>query len=139
MGIPFNSLSSNNQCNSFLEIPRQSLLDASTINRIALHPLAYLPHSLRNCTYPPISHIFIEIPPFFMYFTFSPIVGTVANGSFKESQFNKVVFPEFSNPIKTISNFYVVNNSHVLCVDTCLLYTSPSPRDRQKSRMPSSA
>ena len=23
--------------------------------------------------------------------------------------------------------------------DTCLLYTSPSPRDRQKSRMPSSA
>eukprot|EP01017_Pseudomicrothorax_dubius_P024118 TRINITY_DN25674_c0_g1_i1.p1 TRINITY_DN25674_c0_g1~~TRINITY_DN25674_c0_g1_i1.p1 ORF type:complete len:105 (+),score=20.74 TRINITY_DN25674_c0_g1_i1:97-411(+) len=29
--------------------------------------------------------------------------------------------------------------SHVLCVDTCLLYTSPSPRDRQKSRMPSSA
>ena len=24
-------------------------------------------------------------------------------------------------------------------VDDCLLYTSPSPRDRQKSRMPSSA
>ena len=24
-------------------------------------------------------------------------------------------------------------------MDTCLLYTSPSPRDRQKSRMPSSA
>ena len=24
-------------------------------------------------------------------------------------------------------------------VDYCLLYTSPSPRDRQKSRMPSSA
>ena len=28
----------------------------------------------------------------------------------------------------------VVENSYV-----CLLYTSPSPRDRQKSRMPSSA
>ena len=26
-----------------------------------------------------------------------------------------------------------------LIVETCLLYTSPSPRDRQKSRMPSSA
>ena len=26
-----------------------------------------------------------------------------------------------------------------LIVDICLLYTSPSPRDRQKSRMPSSA
>ena len=25
------------------------------------------------------------------------------------------------------------------CDQTCLLYTSPSPRDRQKSRMPSSA
>ena len=25
------------------------------------------------------------------------------------------------------------------CASTCLLYTSPSPRDRQKSRMPSSA
>ena len=24
-------------------------------------------------------------------------------------------------------------------IDACLLYTSPSPRDRQKSRMPSSA
>ena len=28
---------------------------------------------------------------------------------------------------------------HFACIDTCLLYTSPSPRDRQKSRMPSSA
>ena len=26
-----------------------------------------------------------------------------------------------------------------LCLSACLLYTSPSPRDRQKSRMPSSA
>ena len=26
-----------------------------------------------------------------------------------------------------------------MCFMTCLLYTSPSPRDRQKSRMPSSA
>ena len=26
-----------------------------------------------------------------------------------------------------------------MLVETCLLYTSPSPRDRQKSRMPSSA
>ena len=27
----------------------------------------------------------------------------------------------------------------VIQVNSCLLYTSPSPRDRQKSRMPSSA
>ena len=31
----------------------------------------------------------------------------------------------------------VSNNGTEVCV--CLLYTSPSPRDRQKSRMPSSA
>ena len=33
-------------------------------------------------------------------------------------------------------------NAHaqqIALLDTCLLYTSPSPRDRQKSRMPSSA
>ena len=31
------------------------------------------------------------------------------------------------------------NDLEEVGVDTCLLYTSPSPRDRQKSRMPSSA
>src|SRR5678809_85539 len=42
--------------------------------------------------------------------------------------------------------WYQVNNGQEIYVvgaiqddDTCLLYTSPSPRDRQKSRMPSSA
>ena len=38
--------------------------------------------------------------------------------------------------------FYVINQlmeSNALQVDTCLLYTSPSPRDRTRSRMPSSA
>ena len=35
---------------------------------------------------------------------------------------------------------FVVTNFHSGGVFyTCLLYTSPSPRDRQKSRMPSSA
>ena len=33
----------------------------------------------------------------------------------------------------------VVNGPAVDALDGCLLYTSPSPRDRQKSRMPSSA
>ena len=28
---------------------------------------------------------------------------------------------------------------YIFFLDACLLYTSPSPRDRQKSRMPSSA
>ena len=37
----------------------------------------------------------------------------------------------------------IKNGTYGICKDTgvliCLLYTSPSPRDRQKSRMPSSA
>ena len=32
-----------------------------------------------------------------------------------------------------------LGNCKVVWTDGCLLYTSPSPRDRQKSRMPSSA
>ena len=32
-----------------------------------------------------------------------------------------------------------VRESYLVDAMTCLLYTSPSPRDRQKSRMPSSA
>ena len=35
----------------------------------------------------------------------------------------------------SVKNLYVMNVEFY----TCLLYTSPSPRDRQKSRMPSSA
>ena len=34
---------------------------------------------------------------------------------------------------------YFAENKEMLSIPTCLLYTSPSPRDRQKSRMPSSA
>ena len=35
----------------------------------------------------------------------------------------------------TVAVFFIINRQ----VKTCLLYTSPSPRDREKSRMPSSA
>ena len=41
------------------------------------------------------------------------------------------------------SCFYAIANDGTsefeVGIGTCLLYTSPSPRDRQKSRMPSSA
>ena len=40
-------------------------------------------------------------------------------------------------------NFYVLEGDKiigfVICFRDCLLYTSPSPRDRTRSRMPSSA
>ena len=49
--------------------------------------------------------------------------------SFKEVKLKDIRIPEprAKKIVKSISE------------DPCLLYTSPSPRDRQKSRMPSSA
>ena len=41
-----------------------------------------------------------------------------------------------SKVIASITDYYENYNSNI---HSCLLYTSPSPRDRQKSRMPSSA
>ena len=34
---------------------------------------------------------------------------------------------------------FLDSSGNIEYIETCLLYTSPSPRDRQKSRMPSSA
>ena len=36
-------------------------------------------------------------------------------------------------------SFRIPQSHHFVASEICLLYTSPSPRDRQKSRMPSSA
>ena len=51
-------------------------------------------------------------------------------------QFRGMGFPEqeivVTGTVKEVSDGRIVT-------ETCLLYTSPSPRDRQKSRMPSSA
>ena len=41
--------------------------------------------------------------------------------------------------ISTAHVEYETENRHYAHVDCCLLYTSPSPRDRTRSRMPSSA
>ena len=49
---------------------------------------------------------------------------------------------EHPTPIQEQCIPHLLNGSDLLGVaqtGTCLLYTSPSPRDRQKSRMPSSA
>ena len=41
-------------------------------------------------------------------------------------------------PVRVIGSENVLRHASPL-LESCLLYTSPSPRDRQKSRMPSSA
>ena len=47
-----------------------------------------------------------------------------------------IVFNDFKNEMVLLEMLAPGEESEL---DTCLLYTSPSPRDRQKSRMPSSA
>ena len=45
------------------------------------------------------------------------------------------------NPLDEISRYMTSSNQVPIMTqsDSCLLYTSPSPRDRTRSRMPSSA
>ena len=38
-----------------------------------------------------------------------------------------------------LDNVLMVNDNNPELIEDCLLYTSPSPRDRTRSRMPSSA
>ena len=50
------------------------------------------------------------------------------------------VLEEFMEEDKTIQLIEKEKWDYIVdCIDTCLLYTSPSPRDRTRSRMPSSA
>ena len=47
--------------------------------------------------------------------------------------------PEGSEPLSLETIGHVVASQIYIYADSCLLYTSPSPRDRTRSRMPSSA
>ena len=49
----------------------------------------------------------------------------------------EIVWPLTKEVIRGRRNFAQLNSAYP--AEGCLLYTSPSPRDRQKSRMPSSA
>ena len=61
-----------------------------------------------------------------------------------EIEEGKLLSPKFNNDglipvITTCSKTKEILMHGYMNVEACLLYTSPSPRDRQKSRMPSSA
>ena len=49
--------------------------------------------------------------------------------------------PKTHYSAEEVHNYLIKNNESIglATIYSCLLYTSPSPRDRQKSRMPSSA
>ena len=48
-------------------------------------------------------------------------------------------FENFSDTVRIIARENRVKINNIERIDDCLLYTSPSPRDRTRSRMPSSA
>ena len=50
-----------------------------------------------------------------------------------------VGFLQIISPFTKFCPVYFILNKMMPDTEPCLLYTSPSPRDRQKSRMPSSA
>ena len=54
------------------------------------------------------------------------------------SKFGQLIDTTKKNPI-SINDGYAQRFDDLINIDTCLLYTSPSPRDRTRSRMPSSA
>ena len=58
------------------------------------------------------------------------------------SGFNKEIVIQFNKSKKNAENLkkkLTLNGTKVYLIKACLLYTSPSPRDRISSRMPSSA
>ena len=58
-----------------------------------------------------------------------------ASGVGAEVYFEKIPTSRNNKTLELINS----GDDYELCFTACLLYTSPSPRDRQKSRMPSSA
>ena len=60
-------------------------------------------------------------------------------GSYFRGDAVPVLMPEDEGRFETVSYTYYEQLNGYEHLKACLLYTSPSPRDRQKSRMPSSA
>ena len=59
-------------------------------------------------------------------------------GLFDVSHMGQILIPLTNENILALE-VYIPLDIKLLQFNNCLLYTSPSPRDRQKSRMPSSA
>ena len=62
----------------------------------------------------------------------------MTNRNTRENDVQKALNTNYADRIAYNSRV-TLNGSDDVTKGTCLLYTSPSPRDRQKSRMPSSA
>ena len=82
-----------------------------------------------------------ELKDIWVYLSASPLLHLTltlaafvsASALYRRLNMNPLVNPVLLSVIAIVIILHFTNTSY------CLLYTSPSPRDRQKSRMPSSA
>ena len=58
---------------------------------------------------------------------------------FTENETLTVTATDLDRDLAAKKDFITIDNDKAIYNNTCLLYTSPSPRDRTRSRMPSSA
>ena len=69
--------------------------------------------------------------------------GIKRSGSLITLDYDEILYQQqpYATRVENVTSFAVVffSGNITLEPDTCLLYTSPSPRDRTRSRMPSSA
>ena len=75
------------------------------------------------------------------FYLFSLIFSTLKfdvskNKKFRETKYSYVISSSDNKILSKLSRKFEIENSQN---KICLLYTSPSPRDRTRSRMPSSA
>ena len=81
-------------------------------------------------------HPFVYLIDYIMGVIMWTLIGRVAMNIFQREDsefFFMKVFVKFTDPL--INLFKPITPSFIIC----LLYTSPSPRDKRQSRMPSSA
>ena len=119
--LPTYKLNDNNQTYDLVN----NLGELSNIHKISKLDRTYLsPNSLAT-----ISHLYIT---YCHYFEIQKNTTTVEPGDYS-------YYMELDNRSKEIRVNEIIKKLESLLDLTCLLYTSPSPRDRTRSRMPSSA
>ena len=80
--------------------------------------------------------VFTTFTPFYgIHFVFAALIATIMRGNILAA----LMATFFGNPLTYVPIGLVSLQTGHWLLGSCLLYTSPSPRDRQKSRMPSSA